>query len=54
VPSTGAAWELHAGIAGANERLNAGRIAEHLERVAHHAVRGELWEKPLAYLSRPG
>ena len=30
------------------------RIAEHVERLAHHAVRGELWEKAVEYLHQAG
>jgi class 3 adenylate cyclase/tetratricopeptide (TPR) repeat protein len=41
---------LHARIVDAVERLYPDRPAEHVERLAHHAVRGELWEKALAYL----
>jgi tetratricopeptide (TPR) repeat protein len=46
--------ELHARVVAAIERLHAGRIAEHVERLAHHAVRGELWERALPYLSQAG
>jgi class 3 adenylate cyclase/tetratricopeptide (TPR) repeat protein len=41
---------LHARIVDAIERLYPDRPAEHIERLAHHAVRGELWEKAVAYL----
>ncbi|HKW95704.1 MAG TPA: adenylate/guanylate cyclase domain-containing protein [Methylomirabilota bacterium] len=41
---------LHARITEAIEQLVADRIAEHAERLAHHALRGELWEKAVAYL----
>jgi class 3 adenylate cyclase/tetratricopeptide (TPR) repeat protein len=41
---------LHARIVEAVERLYLDRPAEHVERLAHHAVRGELWEKAQAYL----
>jgi len=30
------------------------RLAEHAERLAHHAFRGETWEKALLYLRRAG
>ena len=30
------------------------RLAEHVERLAHHALRGELWEKAVAYLRQAG
>ena len=44
--------ELHARIVEAIERLHAGRLAEQVERLAHHAFRGERWEKALAFLIR--
>jgi class 3 adenylate cyclase/tetratricopeptide (TPR) repeat protein len=45
---------LHAHIAEALERLSSERGAEQVERLAHHAVRGELWEKAVAYLRQAG
>ena len=45
---------LHARIVEALEALYAGRLAEHLEQLAHHAVRGELWEKAVGYLRQAG
>ena len=30
------------------------RLAEHVERLAHHALRGEAWEKAVAYLRQAG
>jgi class 3 adenylate cyclase/tetratricopeptide (TPR) repeat protein len=41
---------LHARIVEALETLHAGRLTEQVERLAHHAVRGELWEKAVTYL----
>jgi tetratricopeptide (TPR) repeat protein len=46
--------DLHARITEAIERLAAERIAEQSERLAHHALRGELWEKAVAYLREAG
>ena len=46
--------DLHARITEAIERLAAERIAEQSERLAHHALRGELWEKAVAYLHQAG
>jgi class 3 adenylate cyclase/tetratricopeptide (TPR) repeat protein len=46
--------DLHARIAEAIERLAAERIAEQSERLAHHALHGELWEKAVAYLRQAG
>jgi predicted ATPase len=45
---------LHARITEAIERLAAGRIAEQSDRLAHHALHGELWEKAVAYLRQAG
>jgi tetratricopeptide (TPR) repeat protein len=45
---------LHARIVGAIERLYPDRLAEHVERLAHHAVRGELWEPAVTYLREAG
>ena len=46
--------ELHARIAEAIERLYGDRLAEHLERLADHAVRGELWDRAITYLRGAG
>jgi class 3 adenylate cyclase/tetratricopeptide (TPR) repeat protein len=45
---------LHARIVGAIERLYPDRLIEHAERLAHHAVQGETWEKAVAYLRQAG
>ena len=45
---------LHARIVEAIETLHAERLTEHVERLAHHAFRGELWDKALAYLRQAG
>jgi len=45
---------LHARITEAIERLSSERLAEQAERLAHHALRGELWEKAVAYLRQAG
>jgi class 3 adenylate cyclase/tetratricopeptide (TPR) repeat protein len=45
---------LHAQIVGAIERLYADRLTEHVERLAHHAARGELWEQAVTYLRQAG
>jgi DNA-binding SARP family transcriptional activator len=45
---------LHARIVEAIEQLHAGRLTEQVERLAHHAVRGELWEKAVRYLRPAG
>jgi class 3 adenylate cyclase/tetratricopeptide (TPR) repeat protein len=45
---------LHARIVSAIERFYPDRLTEHVERLAHHAVRGEMWEKAVAYLRQAG
>jgi tetratricopeptide (TPR) repeat protein len=40
---------LHARIVGAIERCYPDRLTEHVERLAHHAVRGEVWEQAVDY-----
>ena len=45
---------LHARIVGAIERLWAGRLTEQVEKLAHHALRGEIWESAVRYLSEAG
>jgi tetratricopeptide (TPR) repeat protein len=46
--------KLHAQILQASERLYRDRIAEHVERLAHHAVHGEVWEKAELYSYQAG
>jgi class 3 adenylate cyclase/tetratricopeptide (TPR) repeat protein len=45
---------LHARIVGALEALDPDRLAEHVERLAHHAFRGEVWDKAVTYLRQAG
>lgn len=45
---------LHARIVDAIEALDPERLSEQVERLAHHAVRGELWEKAVTYLRQAG
>jgi class 3 adenylate cyclase/tetratricopeptide (TPR) repeat protein len=40
---------LHARIVDAMESTYGGRLTEHVERLAHHAFRGEVWEKAATY-----
>jgi class 3 adenylate cyclase/tetratricopeptide (TPR) repeat protein len=42
--------KLHAQIMASIERLYADRLTEQIERLAHHALRGEVWDKALVYL----
>ena len=46
--------ELHARIVDAIEALYPDRLGEHVERLAHHALRGEVWEKAARYLHQAG
>ena len=45
---------LHARIVEALEALAGDRVAEQVERLAHHALRGEVWDKALTYLRQAG
>ena len=45
---------LHARIVRAFEALYPDRLAEHVERAAYHAVRGEVWEHALRYSRQAG
>jgi class 3 adenylate cyclase/tetratricopeptide (TPR) repeat protein len=45
---------LHAHIVRAFEALYPDRLAEHVERAAYHAVRGEMWEHTLRYARQAG
>ena len=45
---------LHAGIVAASERLYADRLPEQAERLAQHALRGEVWGKAVAYCRQAG
>jgi len=40
---------LHGRLVKAFEGLGAERVTEHIEQLAHHAVRAELWDKALSY-----
>jgi tetratricopeptide (TPR) repeat protein len=45
---------LHAQIVPALEALAGDRVAEQVERLAQHALRGEVWDKALAYCRQAG
>jgi class 3 adenylate cyclase/predicted ATPase len=46
---------IHARIVEAIERrLYSDRLSEHVEQLAHHAVRGELWDRAVTYLHEAG
>jgi class 3 adenylate cyclase/tetratricopeptide (TPR) repeat protein len=46
--------DIHARIVGAIETLYADRLGDQVDRLAHHAVRGELKEKAVHYLQQAG
>jgi class 3 adenylate cyclase/tetratricopeptide (TPR) repeat protein len=45
---------LHGRIVGAIEQREADRLADQVERLAHHALRGEVWDKALTYCRMAG
>jgi predicted ATPase len=45
---------LHASIVDALETLGGDRLAEQVERLAHHAWRGEVWDKAVTYGRQTG
>jgi class 3 adenylate cyclase/tetratricopeptide (TPR) repeat protein len=45
---------LHARIVEALERLHADRLAEQVEHLAHHALRGGVWDKAVSYGRQAG
>ncbi len=45
---------LHALIVDVMERFYADRLGEHVEALAHHAFRGERWDKAVTYLRQAG
>ena len=45
---------LHARMVEALEALAPDRVAEQVERLAHHALRGEVWDKAVTYCQQAG
>ena len=45
---------LHASIVRAIEHAYSERLSEHVERLAHHALRGEMWEAAVTYAHQAG
>ena len=45
---------LHARIVATLEGLSADRLAEQVERLTHHALRGEVWDKAVLYCRQAG
>jgi class 3 adenylate cyclase/tetratricopeptide (TPR) repeat protein len=46
--------QLHTRIVAAIEHQYPDRLTEHVERLAHHAVNGEVWERAVNYLQQAG
>ena len=46
--------QLHTQIILASEELYADRLTEHVERLAHHALRGQVWDRAVVYCRRAG
>lgn len=46
--------QLHAQIVLESEELYADRLSEHVERLAHHALRGQVWDRAVGYCRRAG
>ncbi|MBI2528976.1 MAG: AAA family ATPase [Candidatus Rokubacteria bacterium] len=46
--------DLHARIGATIEELHADRVEEHVEELAHHFVRGEVWPKAARYARQAG
>jgi class 3 adenylate cyclase/tetratricopeptide (TPR) repeat protein len=42
--------QLHGRVVHVLESLHADRLVEHVEQLAYHALRGELWDKAITYL----
>jgi predicted ATPase len=45
---------LHARIVESLEALAGDRLAEQVDRLAHHALRGEVWDKAVTYCWQAG
>jgi tetratricopeptide (TPR) repeat protein len=45
---------LHAQVVAATETLHHDRLPEQIERLAHHALRGEIWDKAAVYARQAG
>jgi transcriptional regulator with AAA-type ATPase domain/tetratricopeptide (TPR) repeat protein len=45
---------LHARIVAVIEQINPERLTDHVERLALHSTKGELWDKALEYVHRAG
>jgi tetratricopeptide (TPR) repeat protein len=45
---------LHARVVEAIEEIYSDRLSEHVDHLAHHALRGEVWDAAVVYLRRAG
>src|SRR5262249_4497916 len=45
---------LHGRIVAAIQQHDAARLGDQVERLAHHALRGEMWDKAVAYFRQAG
>src|SRR5947209_11801899 len=45
---------LHSRLVGAIEALAPERVGEQVERLAHHALRGAVWDKAVTYCQQAG
>ena len=45
---------MHAAVVEGIERLYRGRLTEQVERLAYHALRGEVWDKAVSYSRQAG
>ena len=45
---------FHGQIVATIERLYPDRLTQHIEKLAHHALKGEVWEKAVVYLYQAG
>jgi class 3 adenylate cyclase/tetratricopeptide (TPR) repeat protein len=45
---------MHAAVVEGIERLYVGRLTEQVERLAYHALRGEVWDKAVSYSRQAG
>ena len=45
---------LHARIVERLEALDANRLVDQIDRLAHHALRGAVWDKAVAYCRQAG
>jgi tetratricopeptide (TPR) repeat protein len=46
--------QLHARVVAVIEQLYVGRLNEQVERLAHHALRGQLWDQAIGYCRQAG